>query len=197
MISPDLFAYSVVLGPDGMIYSAGSLGVEPQGVVRIDPETGERTELAMFPPGGAARSLGFSVDASRLYIGTAGYERGVIYVLELDDQLDPVGSPEIFVEDAGDGWQDAIAVDACDNLYVPDSHALRLYRVSPDGDAQVYVDWTAAEERYGHDARFGPPRGGWRTDALYMPTPYGDKAMKELVIGVPSREFAGEVLNRP
>ena len=184
MLDADLYAYSVRIGPQGRIWSAGSLGVESRGVVRSDPETGERTTIAMLPPGGVARTLGFSRTFDALYIGTAGgYPTGHVFRQALDADLDPVGEPELFADGIGLGWLDAIAVDACDHLYVPDSHSYGLYRISPDGDVDLYVDWSDDETRYGHDARWGSAVGGWRTDALYLPMPYGtENRAQEIVV---------------
>ncbi len=198
LVLADAHAYTVLTGPLGRIWASGGLGIVDTNVVRIDPDTGERETITSVPPGGEPRSLNFSPDLSRLYIGTeGGYETGRIYVVELDDELNPTGPAEVFAEGVGDGWLDGIAVDACGNLYVPDSWSLGLYRITPDGDVSLYLDWSADEGLYGHGAIFGSGIGGWRPDALYMPLSYGGDRVKELVIGVPSRTFDGEVLNGP
>jgi hypothetical protein len=180
------------------VWSGSTLGAAAQDITRTNLETGQTSVVATLPEGVGARSLNFNRDFSTLYIANAGGPAtGTIYTLELDEDLEPLGEPEIFAEGVGQGWLDGIAVDACGALYVPDSHSLRLYRVSPDGDVDVYVDWRRDETEYGHAVVFGSGIGGWRTDALYLPMPYGDNRVREIVLGVPSRTWTGEVLNRP
>ncbi len=198
LVLADAHAYSVLTGPQGRIWAAGGLGVSDVDVVRIDPATGERQTITWVPPQGEPRSINLSPDLSRLYIGTeAGYDTGRIYVAELDEELSAKGPAQLFAEGVGDGWLDGIAVDACGNLYVPDSWSLGLYRITPAGEVSLYVDWSDAEPDYGHGAVFGSGIGGWRADALYMPLSYGGDRVKELVIGVPSRSFEGTVINGP
>ena len=42
-----------------------------------------------------------------------------------------------------------------------------------------------AVTRYGHGTEWGNGVGGWREDAIYIPLPYNDAKVRELVIGVP------------
>ena len=42
-----------------------------------------------------------------------------------------------------------------------------------------------SERGYGHGVVWGRGLGGWRPDAIYMPQPYNDAKVREVVIGVP------------
>ena len=198
VVAPDLHAYSVLLGPDGGVYSGSTLGAADTAVTRTDLSTGESTVIARLDEGIGARALNFNRDFSTLYIGSAGgLGTGALFALAMDEDMEPEGDPELFADDLGLGWIDGIAVDACGQLYVPESRSLSLYRVSPYGEVETYVDWSAAEEGYGHDVVFGSGVGGWSAEALHLPLPYWDNQVKELRIGVPSRTWPGRVLNAP
>jgi sugar lactone lactonase YvrE len=195
-IAADLHAYSVLLGPDGRIYSGTTVGPTNPGIARTNLETGEVEEFARLPEGVGARSLNFNRDFTALYVGIGGgLGTGTIFRIELDEDLEPIADPEVFAQGVGQGWLDAIAVDACGRLYVPDSWTLGLYRVDPSGEVEHYLDWAHSEGLYGHDAVFGSGIGGWLDDALYMPLPYQANKVKELVIGVPGRTYPGAVIN--
>jgi len=198
VLAADLHAYSVLLGPDGRVYSGSTLGAASPEIFRTDLETGEVEVIARLEEGIGARSLNFNRDHTLLYVGTAGgLGSGAVFEIELDEDLDPTSEPVLLTDGLGGGWTDAVAVDACGRLYVPDSHAFHLYRVDPSGEATLYVDWSGDDGFYGHDAVFGSGVGGWLPDALYLPTPYSFNRVVELVIGVPSRTFEGEVVNAP
>jgi len=196
ILASDIGAYGVLVGPDDKVYwaSSGQIG-------RTDPGTGDTTILIEWPFGDRAHSLNFSPDLSRMYIGSIG--SGNVYSIDLDKDLNPTGDPQVFSDTVGNGgaggngWHDGVGVDACGYLYVPDFWGSHLYRISPDGEAEIYVDWSADSNQYGHGAVFGEGVGGWREDAIYLPMPYGDRMVKELVVGAPSREAARRVLNPP
>jgi len=185
-------AYGVVVGPDGMVYTAGS-----GGIYRVNPANGQRTSMGSLNSD-EAHSLDFSPDYSRLYIGTiADGWSGVIYKIDLNASMDPVGGPQVFANNIGEGWHDGVAVDACGYLYVPDFWSSTLNRISPNGQSIVYVNWSANSSMYGHGAEFGNGIGGWRDDAIYLPMPYNNNMVKEIVVGVPSRYWKGQVINAP
>ena len=190
-IAPGLSAYGVLLGPDDMIYAANW-----DRIYRVDPDTGQTDVWLELPTNDYPHSLNFNNDFTRMYIGTvANGGMGKVFYADLDANLDPIGDADVFATQVGQGWHDAVGVDCCGNLYVPDYWSSRLYRISPAGVPEVYYQWNG--NQYGHGLIWGDGIGGWRTDALYLPMPYGGNEVQELVIGVPDREFVGTVLNAP
>ena len=63
-----------------------------------------------------------------------------------------------------------------------------LYRIAPDGAVTVMVREEGYVHLYGHGLEWGNGVGGWRTDALYLPQPYNDNHVVEVVLGVPSAD---------
>lgn len=171
--------YGVTVGPDGMVYAGvGST------ILRIDPDSGDSSEYLRLSGSESARVLVFSTDSSKAFIATIG--AGNVYVVELDEELEPAGEAEVFANVPGT-YQDGLAIDACDNLYIPDYTTRSFSRVSPDGDVTAFfVDAGAA---YGHGVEFGSGIDGWREDAIYLPQPYDLNTVRELVIGVPSGDL--------
>jgi len=188
VMTPGVWAYGVILGPDGNIYTAGDGEVS-----RINPATGEQVAVVDWDNGSEPHSLDFNLDYTRLYVGTIGEG---LFEIELDQTLSGTGSPTLF-STAGDGWQDGVAFDACGVMYVPEYWSQRLYRIYPDGSSDVFVDWNSDSSGYGHGVVWGNGVGGFRTDALYLPMPYANNQVKEIVVGVPSRDFTGTVVNAP
>lgn len=191
-IASDIDAYGLVLGPDDKLYAAND-----RDIWRIDPTNGQKTKiLDRGFLGWGARSIQFSQDATRLYIGTSTGFGGHVYYLDLDANLDPIGAPIELASGVGMGmYHDGMGVDVCGYLYVPDYDRSALFRISPDGTiVQTLLD-TAIDE-YGHGLEWGNGEGGFRTDALYQPLPYGGNGVIEVVIGVP-RVWAGDVINKP
>jgi hypothetical protein len=178
--------YGVTVGPDGKVYTGTWTTVEQH-----DPATGRRNTL-LSDPGVDPYVVDFSPDHRTMYIGTI-WNGGIVWSLPLGDDLLPVGPPAPFVK-IGEGddpsrmLHDALAVDVCGNLYVAEYYTNNLYRVTPEGEASVLVDFD--EVTYGHGIEWGSGIGGWRSDALYLPQPYRDNHVVEVVIGVPSRESA-------
>ncbi len=175
-------AYSVIAGPDAMLWAAGW-----EGAWRIDPDSGEVDTLLEtgWDDPWSARTLAFSRSLKRLYIGTVD-DQGRIFYLELDDDLEPVGGPQLFVSGVGNGWHDGLGMDVCGNLWAVDYESASLYRVSPDGEVDRMVDWSDDREQFGHGLTWGPETGGWRSDALYLPVPEAGNTVKEVVVGVPA-----------
>jgi hypothetical protein len=135
-----------------------------------------------------------------MYIGTiaAGWDaKSPIYYVDLDASLLATGTPQLLVDGVGDGWHDGVAVDACGYMYVPDFWSSILFRVDPQGNFIVFHSWVADDNAYGHGAVFGNGIGGWREDAIYLPMPYDDDQVQEIVVGVPSRSWSGSVVNAP
>lgn len=172
--------YGVTVGPDGMIYACNG------GIVRVDPETGDQTEIIPSPGVWTARVVDFSLDSSRMYIATLGY--GDVYYLELDENLDPLDRPERYASGVGSGWHDGIGVDACGYVYVAEYYSAGLYRIAPDGTVTSVVT-PGTTRYYGHGLQWGSGIGGWRQDALYQPQPYNGNTVREVVIGFPSGDL--------
>lgn len=182
-LAPDILGFAVVRGPDERLYVTDM----QSRVYRIHPDSGEVQvwlnfadvpELAEHKP----RTLNFSPDYRKAYIGTFGEP---VYEVDLDAQLNPVSPPRLFVN-LWDGaqWVDGMAADICGNLYFP-IWPTHLLRVTPDGQVMSYH--TFPESQYGHGLKWGSGKGGWRSDALYMPQPYDDDTVVEVVVGVPGR----------
>ncbi|MCK6544451.1 SMP-30/gluconolactonase/LRE family protein [Myxococcota bacterium] len=180
-LASDISAYGVTVGPDEKVY-AGDNGR----VYRIDPVTREvdvYLDPTQFTQPWNGRTINFDVDHSLMYVGSFGDS---IYVLPIDENLDPIGPPRHFARiRPGVHYLDGLAVDACGNLYVPNYESSALYRISPDGEVSIY--WDTELGQYGHGVRFGRALGGWRTDALYLPQPYDGNTVIEVVTGVGTR----------
>jgi hypothetical protein len=184
--------YGVRLGPDGMVYTANQSRMH-----RIDPNTGDIETFLPDAPGFVPKAFDWSVDLSKMYIGTNG-TNAKIWVVDLDANYDPVGNPRLFVENVGASWHDAVAVDICGNLYVAEYNTRGLYRVTPGGQIQRLLQAGGLGGQYGHGAVFGSGIGGWPDDAIYQPLPYANNTVLEVSIGVPYRTWTGgTVINRP
>lgn len=193
VIVTEVFAYGVRVGPDGMIYAANGSTVS-----RFDPQNGDKTVVVDASGAGwQARVVDFSVDHSRLFIGTQE-SGGRIYVQALDDDLSPVGEPTVFVDSLGD-WHDGIGVDICDNIYLVDYFTKSLYRISPDGsDIRTLMSASADNgQMFAHGIAWGSGIGGWKSDALYLPLPSHDDGVAEALIGIPHRSYEGIAHNAP
>ncbi len=172
--------HGVTVGPDHKIYYANS------GVYRVDPDTHEVEELIPRDPQAGYRHLVFSLDSTRMYIATLA--RGDVWYLDLDEDLNPVGPPQVHATQVGGawgGWHDGIGIDACGNLYVPEYYSGSLYRVREGGTVERLGPENAGAN-YGHGLEFGSGIGGWKTGALYLPLPYNQNKVKELWVGAPS-----------
>jgi hypothetical protein len=177
-------AYGVVVGPDGMIYTANYDKIE-----RVDPVTGARTEI-FSRPGFQPRVLNWNKDFTKLYMGTLG-GNGDIYQIDVDPvTLDPLGPSSVFASGVGTGaYHDCLTVDYCDNVYVCDFSTSRLYRITPDGVASIYIQYPNGQ--YSHGAEWGSGIGGFRVDALYVSQPYNGDTVAEIVIGIPGKDWDG------
>ena len=190
VIAPGIGAYGLILGPDGMLWAANY-----QQILRIDPVSGAQETVLASIPRGQPRVINFNNDHTRLYIGTLSGNGDVFYV-HLDAAYNPVGSPQVLASNVGSGtYHDALGVDVCGYLYIPDYSTSALYRISPSGD-QVQTLYDSNLSHYGHGLTWGNGVGPWRTDAIYLPRPYGQHRVKELVIGVPT-VWDGVVINAP
>jgi hypothetical protein len=172
--------YGVTIGPDGMVYAGNG------GVLRVNPDTGASSVWLRNPGVWTARVIDFNVDSTRAYIATLG--RGDVYVVELDENLDPVGDPTLYASGVGSSWHDGIGVDACGYVYVAEYYTAGLYRISPDGTVVPMVK-PGYTRYYGHGLQWGNGIGGWRQDALYQPQPYNGYTVREVVVSFPSADL--------
>ncbi|MEZ4317147.1 MAG: SMP-30/gluconolactonase/LRE family protein [Myxococcota bacterium] len=180
-IASNVNAYGLRIGPDGNIYTANQQSVDV-----IDPVTGDRTTW-FSDPGIYPKVLDFAVDHSKVYIGTLG-NNGRVFEVDLDPGLVPVGDARVLGMTGGN-WHDGLGVDACGNVYVAEYNTTSLYRISPSGQVQTLVNYPF--QQYGHGLEWGNGTGPWRLDALYIPQPYDNNTVHEIVIGVPAGSYAG------
>ena len=117
--------------------------------------------------------------------------------MNLTEDWEMDGEPEPFAVGVGNGWHDGVAVDNCGWVYIPDFRTSQLFRIGPDGDAELYHSWADDSTQYGHGVVWGSGIGGWREDALYLPMPYNGNSVQEIVTGTYSRTWEGEVINAP
>lgn len=186
LISTDVNAYGLKVGPDGMIYAGTDDAPGGGKLVRVDPATGVR-EVLISDPRFNVRSIDFSPDFTKLYIGTY-FGDGRLWVVDLDADLNPIGSAYVFNPDIGNGIEhDALGVDYCGNVYVVDYGTLSMYRLTPDGQKTLFLHFSS--DHYGHGIRWGSGVGGWKSDAIYMPEPWYGNTVFEVVVGVPGRTW--------
>ncbi len=201
-IGTSVSPYAVEVGPDGMIYATNNYWVGTYAVWKIDPATGTSTEIApnfvgwSDDVGNEPHALRFNAAGTRMYVASIG--DGTIYYVDFDAQMNPILPPQIYATIGnGDGmWQDAIAIDVCGNMYIPDYYSSDIYKVRPDGSWVVYFD-APADTQYAHGLTWGNGQNGWDEQALYAPLPYGSNQVLEIVVGAPSQHYTGPVVNGP
>ncbi len=194
-INSEVYGYGLRIGPDSRIYLA-----EATAIRRLNGITGLAQTVVGVPDlasGAYAHVFDFSPDLRKLYVGMTGVSAGDIRVVELDEDLNATSELLPFAELSEEKvWIDGVATDVCGNLYVANFSSSQLFKVTPGGDVSVFVDWSADPTQYGHGAVFGNGAGGFRIDALYLPMPYNDHTVQEVVVGVPGRDWGGTVLRR-
>jgi len=174
--------YGLVLGPDGMLY------VVDGNIYRLDPDTADMTLLYsgtsewMMP-----HTVGFSLDSRTMYIAMVG--EGWMYSVELDEELNFVGEPAPFAYMDG-GWQDTAVVDVCGNIYVSDYYTSRVYRVTPEGEASLFMQ--ARSSGYPHALAWGTGEDGWDALSFYAPLPYAGNSVVRYAVGVPDGKYVRE-----
>lgn len=196
VINPDIHPYGLILGPDGMLWSANQ-----QVVHRVDPIDGASEIIVRNGDiaRGSPRVINFNLDYTKLYIGTLSGSQGRIYVVDLDANYDPAGPVVEFADGVGSGsYHDTLGVDICGYLYISDYSTFSMYRVSSSGLVQKILDSGFLGGDYGHGADWGSGIGGFLDDALYISRPYGNNKVSEVLVGVPSREWKlGTAINIP
>jgi sugar lactone lactonase YvrE len=184
VLASGVIAYGVTVGPDGKIYAGDNAKL-----YRVDPAApvGTEAEVYLDPARNPSdsgtclpRTITFDRDHSVMYIGGFGES---VYVLSLDKDLNPIGSPRHFaLVRSSSNFLDGQAIDACGNLYIPNFESSALYRVTPDGITKLYYQQDNVQ--YGHGVEWGSGIGGWKTDALYLPQPYSENHVIEISVGV-------------
>jgi hypothetical protein len=178
--------YGLIVGPDGFIYTA-----DQQNVERIDPDTGERTVYVSGIE--SPKVINWSPSYDRFYVGTNSV--GNIYEVETDPvTLEVIGTPTVLAV-TEDTWHDSLGVDACGNLYVAEFWDRRMYRISPDGQVSVLVDFQ--NQLYGHGVEWGSGIGVWDPFTIFVPQPYDNNEVGSAWIGVPSRRYTGDFVLIP
>jgi len=220
-LASGIHAYGLLVGPKGKVYA--TVG---NAVIRIDPETEKKETLIkindqMIPDvnydagindGGPNddfeeididiefRAINFNLDLSIMYIAAASKE-GIIYAVDMDENLNPKSDPYVFVTGIrsswdNTAWHDGLGIDICGNLYVPDFASFSLYRVTPDKKITLLIEWWMNpddEENfsgYGHGVKWGLGVGNWKSDAIYLPQPYNASTVAEVLINVPARKWS-------
>lgn len=181
-------AYGLKVGPDGKIYAADN-----SRLVRIDPATNQQE--VVIPPGEwSPRVMDWSPDLTKLYFSELS--GGRLFVVDLDVDYMPSAPPQVLANFPNTSYHDALMVDVCGNIYLAIYSDSAMYRITPSGVVSTLVDTSLTY--YGHGAQFGSGIGGWREDALYVPQPYNNDTVAEMVIGVYHRSWTGgTVINAP
>lgn len=170
--------YGLIVGPDGMVYVG-----DRYDAWRVDPVA---DTYEVYLPGSEAQSVGFSPDGTKFYYTTTfGY---ALWQVDLDASYDPVGAPTPLAN-FGSSYRDGLAVDICGNIYVTDYGVRKMFKIEPTtGTVDVFVNFVDLSN-YGHFAVFGSGIGGWRNDAIYVPQPYNNHLVGEIIVGVPGLPF--------
>ena len=173
-------AYGITVGPDQQAYVATGYDV-----VRVDPETGDVELFVVLPQSVQPRGTVFNLDSTGVYVIAANSPGAAVYLVAVDENLDPTGATSVVALGVGFGYHDAIGIDACGNLYIADFYSWALYRVAPDGTVStIYANVESG--LYGHGLEWGSGLGGWNDRAIYLPLRFGGLLVSEMVLGVPS-----------
>jgi hypothetical protein len=171
--------YGVTVGPDGHAYVAGY-----EGVHRINLST-EETDLIVAPelvP--SAHDIDFSLDSRTMYVGTIS---NGLWAVPLDDELNRSGPPtRIFDLEA---WMDAVVVDECGWVWIPDYFQSTLHRFNPATGEDTF-SVCGAQPCYPHGITFGVDAAGWNNRAIYAPRPYAPGEAVEIEVGVREGKYA-------
>ena len=187
-------AYGLVIGPDGMIYTANQDQVH-----RVDPTAVNPPEVVV-PSNRVDRPkvVAFSFDGATMYLGTN--QDGNVYEIDLDANFDPV-FPARLIGVTADTWHDAIDLDACGNLYVAEFWDRRLYIKPPGGTLVPLIEYSnLGSGAYGHGLAWGSgvpwangAGGVWEATNIYVPMPYDNDRVGQYELGMPHKDFNGGV----
>jgi hypothetical protein len=160
----------MVIGPGGAPYVSGQQGT----VYRIDPATGTVSTAGStsFRLGG----LAFTTDYKTLIVGS---DNQGLYALDVGagGTLGPARVWRSEVRKA-----EALAADACGNLYAVAENDTRVWRVRADGKVDTVADLRGA---YPWSLAFGSGQQGWSATSLYVMEPSGE--LHELSVSVPGQ----------
>ena len=182
--------YGLAVFHDDMIYVATNYTSGAQGIIRVDPDSGDWEILEDMSD--TPRDIAFSRDWSTLYIGSA--DNGNVRALRLDANGDPTATSTVLVT-LPQEWHDTVEVDACGNIYVGTVFSTSLFRIEPDMTFSEYITWTGGfSGNYGHGATWGDASGGWNEMAMYITHPYIGSRVSEVDVGVPGAHWGGTVV---
>jgi len=215
-LTSNIYVYGLFVGPKGKIYVAGENIVTRIDPETEKKEILAKVEIAfdnnldggmndneeegdLFDNDLILRAVNFNLDLSVMYISTIS-EEGIIYAVDMDENLNPKSDPYVFVtgvkSPSGElGWHDGLGVDVCGNLYVPDFASFSLYRITPDKKVTLLIEWWTNQNNeeissgYGHGVKWGLGVGNWKSDAIYLPQPYNNSTVTEVLINVPARKW--------
>jgi hypothetical protein len=91
-------------------------------------------------------------------------------------------------------WHDTVEVDACGNLYIGTFFGHQIYRVNTDLSITQILSWDF--NNYGHGFEWGSTAGGWDEYSIYVTHPYVGTWVDQIELGVPGRQWTGEVIGR-
>ncbi|RME28042.1 MAG: hypothetical protein D6798_03330 [Deltaproteobacteria bacterium] len=188
-VVPGLRAYGLAVHPSGAVFAATNYTAGTDGIVRIDPATGDWELVEPLPA--TPRDIAFGPGFGTLYIGTT--DGGAVLALRLDAQGEPTG-PAAHLLDVPAAWHDTVEVDACGNLYVGSVFSTSIFRVrAADGSVQEVLDWPPGfNGPYGHGLQWG--EGPWSDRSIFVAHPYVGSRVTEWAIGVPGARWPGTAL---
>jgi len=197
IINGNIQPYGLLLGPDEMLYAA-----DQSEIWRVDPTSGEATQLMArgVLASGHPRVINFSLDYTKMFIGTYTGSQGRIYVVDVDADFNIVSAPTVFATGVGSGaYHDTLGVDICGYLYVADYSSSAMYRIDPDGQVITLLQAQGfLAQEYGHGMTWGTGKDGWLDQAIYVTQPYNGNSVLEVVIDVPPRGWTkGYAINLP
>jgi hypothetical protein len=180
--------------PDGLIYASVFQDYfdADSWVLRVDPATEEVEPIWQWKDKDFPWGITLNEDYTAIYLSVVqGFDAVLdgpsrIYKLNLDENGDIEGEPEIFVEfEGGTYWTEGLAVDVCGNVYA--SLGTKIMRISKDGKTMDVIwesDDPSAWSRAISGLAFGRKgKGGTDPLKLYASNPY-EKSAIEIDVGV-------------
>lgn len=170
-----------ILSPNSLAvrYTGQVFSTEFDAILRVDPDTGEWTEIASFP-GEDLDGLVFDPSGQTLYFNFD--ESGEVYKMTLDADGHEVETDRITTIDLdiGSNELNGMTMDACGNLYILRTDG-RISRHTADGDKER--NWYTVEgEVYTTGLHFGSGLGQWQKDHLYVMDRFGQ--LIDLDVGI-------------
>ena len=123
----------------------------------------------------------FGKDYDTLYFGTLDG----LYVVAVDGDGTPLGSPQPWADKPGPGELLGMGVDRCGNVYIlHDGRRLLRYPAtggSPETLLELPSGWMT-------NLQWGSGIGGWDDQSVYL-TDRGNDVFYEVVVGVPAKIY--------